>query len=242
MGSKRVADPDPVRSSRSSLFTTKKRSVWDIDFGSIWGSVWDAFWLHFDSLLAPGSLLDALGFKNGDFLENVQQTIEYLYKCLPGTPQNKPKSAQVVSKKQLFRSKISTSFLDRFGPHLASQNASLGHPLGDQNRSKNRSEIGLLKKSAQDRRRTAQDLPQTPPRAPPDPPGRPKMAPRCPRELPKAPQDALEAPFCTPGFHKKRRRPPGAAGTDFTCAPRSPKTPTKIQDRSKRAPQAPSPR
>ena len=123
---------------------------------------------------------------------------------------------------------------------MASQNASLGHPLGDQNRSKNRSEMGLLKKSAQDRRRTAQDLPQTLPRAPPDPPGRPKMAPRCPRELPKAPQDALEAPFCTPGFHKKRRRPPGAAGTDFTCAPRSPKTPTKIQDRSKRAPQAPS--
>ena len=65
-------------------------------------------------------------------------------------------------------------------------------------------------------------------------PGRPKIAPRCPQELPEAPQDGLEAPFFTPKFPEKRRRPPGAAGTDFAHAPRGPNT-------SKIAPQPSSP-
>ena len=66
-------------------------------------------------------------------------------------------------------------------PILAPKMAPFGHPFGIQNRSKHRSEIGLLKKSFQDRPKIAQDPPKMPPGPPrsaqnafPDPPGQPK--------------------------------------------------------------------
>ena len=72
------------------------------------------------------------------------------------------------------------------------QEPPFGPPFGGQNRSKNRSEIGLLKKSLQDRPKTAQDRPKRPPGpprspqdAPPDPPGWPKMPSRIPLGRPK---------------------------------------------------------
>ena len=81
-----------------------------------------------------------------------------------------------------------------FGSLLPPQMPPFGHPFRAQNQSKNRSEIGLLKKSLQDRPKTAQDppktppgLPQDPPRCLPDPPGHLQNAPRRPPKASRAP-------------------------------------------------------
>ena len=65
------------------------------------------------------------------------------------------------------------------------------HPFGDQNRSKNRSEIELLKKSLQDRPETAQDPPKMPPGPPRRAPGSPKRPPGPPPDPLRMPQEAL---------------------------------------------------
>ena len=83
------------------------------------------------------------------------------------------------------------------------------HPFGAQNRSKNRSEIRLLKKSPQDRSKTAQDRPKMPP----DPPGASKMPSRTPLDGPRSPQEhprsSQEAP----------RTPPRPPNTLPRCPP-----------------------
>ena len=75
MGSKRVADPYPVHTSKSTIFTTKKRSVWDIDFGSIL----DRFWIHFGSPNRPFGHPDRSWtptlFENLDLHEIIQKPI-----------------------------------------------------------------------------------------------------------------------------------------------------------------------
>ena len=87
-----------------------------------------------------------------------------------------------------------------------------GHPFGGQNRSKNLSEIGLLKRSFQDRPKTAQDPPKMPPgplRRPqdalPDTLGRPKNAPRCPPEPPRTTQNAFRSIWASNLFRKNQK-------------------------------------
>ena len=86
------------------------------------------------------------------------------------------------------------SFWDRFWLRFAVPNASLWAPFCDQNASTNRSEIGLLKKSLQDRSKTAQDPPKTRPGSPRIPPGPPRPS-----------QDASQEP---PGplLHRPKNR------------------------------------
>ena len=91
-----------------------------------------------------------------------------------------------------FALKFRPRFWIDFGSILPPQMPPFWHPFRAQNRSKNRSEIGLLKKSLQDRPKTAQDRPKMPPGPPrspqdalPDPPGRPKMPSRIPLGRPK---------------------------------------------------------
>ena len=67
-----------------------------------------------------------------------------------------------------------------------------GHPFGDQNRSKNRPKIELLKRSLQDRPKSVQD----PPKRPPRPPRRASGPPKRPSGLSRMPQEALPT---TPG-------------------------------------------
>ena len=95
----------------------------------------------------------------------------------------------------MFRSSFSTSFLERFWLHFGSQNASLLAPFSHQNHSKNRSEIGLLKNSLQDRPKTAQD----PPKMPPGPLRRPQDALRTAQKCPKMPsRTPTDDPKCFP--------------------------------------------
>ena len=75
------------------------------------------------------------------------------------------------------------------------QEPPFGPPFGGQNRSKNRSEIGLLKKSLQDRPKTAQD----PPKMPPGPLRRPQDALRTAQKCPKMPsRTPTDDPKCFP--------------------------------------------
>ena len=63
-----------------------------------------------------------------------------------------------------------------------------GHPLGDQNPTKNRSKTGLLLMSLQDRPKIAQDPPKRAPSAPKTPPRPPQDPQKCSQQAPDTPR------------------------------------------------------
>ena len=170
MGSKRVADPDPVHGSKSTLFTTKKTSGLGHRFWIDFGPILPPFWIHFGSPTRPFGHPDRswtpTWFENVDLHEIIQKSIEKQEKRHAGGSPKRPKTAPRRSWRVTFCiSKIVLFFVSvcvRFCSILAPQMLPFWHPFGEQNRSKNQSEIGLLKVSPQDRPETAQDLPRPP--------------------------------------------------------------------------------
>ena len=103
----------------------------------------------------------------------------------PKTNQNRPKS---LPRRNFFTLKFRPRLRIDFGPVLAPIKPPCGHPFGDQNRSKNRSKIGLLNMSRQDRPKTAPKPPKTAPRPPKTTPRPPKSSSRDPPDPSKCPQ------------------------------------------------------
>ena len=135
-----------------------------VPLGSLLASHLGAFGRPNRPKFAPKRVLNAYLLKKRRFSRD--STISNKF-CLFLFPRWLPKCLQIASRcpqdglgTTFFRSSKSTWIWYRFGIDfgsvLAPQMPPLWHPFRDQNRSKNRSEIGLLKKSLQDRPQTAQ--------------------------------------------------------------------------------------
>ena len=107
-------------------------------------------------------------------------------------PQDRPNTGPRRSWRAIFSISNIVLILDgfwvRFWAIWAPQMPPFGHPLGDQNPTKNRSKTGLLLMSPQDRPKIAQDPPKRAPRAPKTPPRPPQDPQKCPQQAPDTPR------------------------------------------------------
>ena len=177
-----------------SKIDPKNRSNFRPRFCSVLAPILPPFWLPFSLFFAPGSLSNTYLLQKRRFLENSTKTNRKSTK-MPlrhpsKTTQNRPKTAP---RGNFFALKFRPRFGIDFGSILPPKMPPFWHPFGAQNRSKNRSEIRLFKKSLQDRPKTAQDRP---------------------RPLQDAPRTARELPGCPPG-------PPRTSQKASQEAPRS---------------------
>ena len=164
------------KSRQSQPSKTASKFVLNFDFEklSIWGSSWGHFGEPLGVIFRHFSLPDRswrpLGVENVDFLKIVRFPIENLVFSPADGSQNDPRSTRTAPKRQLFRSRISTSFSDRFWLRFASPNASLWAPFSRPKSVKkslgNRTAPKVAPRTPQDRPRPPQDLPKAAPRPP----------------------------------------------------------------------------